>query len=193
MFCGFCFNDTATTEIYTYLHTLSLHDALPISKVRTSPSASGEPARSNARSMTSVSVESNDPLRCPRPSNDRDNRASVGGGGGGSGPSSIASAMSAQRRRAETVSVMSASHRPGTSWASSPRNRSTWRVFTFATTTRIWPDESRPCSQAWDVRGSDRASRDVLRSWEASPWDMRSEEHTSELQSLMRNAYAVIC
>src|SRR3546814_20836362 len=28
--CLFCFNDTATTEIYTYLHTLSLHDALPI-------------------------------------------------------------------------------------------------------------------------------------------------------------------
>src|SRR3546814_7891820 len=28
--CFFCFNDTATTQIYTYLHTLSLHDALPI-------------------------------------------------------------------------------------------------------------------------------------------------------------------
>src|SRR3546814_6792346 len=27
----FFFNDTATTESYTYLHTLSLHDALPIS------------------------------------------------------------------------------------------------------------------------------------------------------------------
>src|SRR3546814_12462025 len=27
------FNDTATTEIYTYGHTLSLHDALPICKV----------------------------------------------------------------------------------------------------------------------------------------------------------------
>src|SRR3546814_4297976 len=27
----FFFNDPATTEIYTYLHTLSLHDALPIS------------------------------------------------------------------------------------------------------------------------------------------------------------------
>src|SRR3546814_2006437 len=27
----FLFNDTATTEIYTYLHTVSLHDALPIS------------------------------------------------------------------------------------------------------------------------------------------------------------------
>src|SRR3546814_11322315 len=26
----FFFNDTAPTEIYTYFHTLSLHDALPI-------------------------------------------------------------------------------------------------------------------------------------------------------------------
>src|SRR3546814_13563357 len=31
LFFVFFFNDTATTEIYTYLHTLSLHDALPIS------------------------------------------------------------------------------------------------------------------------------------------------------------------
>src|SRR3546814_19370197 len=31
LFCCFFFNDTATTEIYTYGHTLSLHDALPIS------------------------------------------------------------------------------------------------------------------------------------------------------------------
>src|SRR5881227_4454740 len=32
MFCCvfFFFNDTATTEIYTTVHTLSLHDALPI-------------------------------------------------------------------------------------------------------------------------------------------------------------------
>src|SRR3546814_14855999 len=29
----FFFNDTATTEIYTYGHTLSLHDALPIYRV----------------------------------------------------------------------------------------------------------------------------------------------------------------
>src|SRR3546814_15299126 len=28
----FCFNHTATTKIYTYGHTLSLHDALPISR-----------------------------------------------------------------------------------------------------------------------------------------------------------------
>src|SRR6056300_42021 len=30
IFCFFFFNDTATTEIYTNLNTLSLHDALPI-------------------------------------------------------------------------------------------------------------------------------------------------------------------
>src|SRR3546814_14543734 len=30
----FFFNDTATTEIYTYRHTLSLHDALPICLLR---------------------------------------------------------------------------------------------------------------------------------------------------------------
>src|SRR3546814_2887335 len=31
LFFFFFFNDTATTEIYTYGHTLSRHDALPIS------------------------------------------------------------------------------------------------------------------------------------------------------------------
>src|SRR3546814_2309527 len=31
---SFFVDDTATTEIYTYLHTLSLHDALPISAHR---------------------------------------------------------------------------------------------------------------------------------------------------------------
>src|SRR3546814_7950136 len=31
-FCFFFFNDTATTESYTYCHTLTLHDALPIAR-----------------------------------------------------------------------------------------------------------------------------------------------------------------
>src|SRR3546814_420202 len=35
-FLFFFFHDTATTEIYTYGHTLSLHDALPISFAYTS-------------------------------------------------------------------------------------------------------------------------------------------------------------
>src|SRR3546814_19150614 len=30
LFAMFVFNDTAPTEIYTYVHTLALHDALPI-------------------------------------------------------------------------------------------------------------------------------------------------------------------
>src|SRR3546814_14226336 len=34
-FVCFFFNDTATTEIYTYGHTLSRHDALPISLTTT--------------------------------------------------------------------------------------------------------------------------------------------------------------
>src|SRR3546814_17290509 len=33
--CFFFFNDTATTESYTYGHTLALHDALPISAAET--------------------------------------------------------------------------------------------------------------------------------------------------------------
>src|SRR3546814_20187224 len=46
----FFFNDTATTEIYTYGHTLSLHDALPISigmaeKLPARGSSGGAPGR----------------------------------------------------------------------------------------------------------------------------------------------------
>src|SRR5213075_3535690 len=37
----FFFNDTATTEIYTTRHTLSLHDALPISTIPCGGSARG--------------------------------------------------------------------------------------------------------------------------------------------------------
>src|SRR3546814_18010444 len=50
LFCYLFFNDTATTEIYTYGHTLSLHDALPISS----------PCRSERRSNLV-------PLRIGRP------------------------------------------------------------------------------------------------------------------------------
>src|SRR6058998_4354849 len=47
----FFFNDTATTEIYTVMNTLSLHDALPISaRAPTAPTAAprcraGSPSR----------------------------------------------------------------------------------------------------------------------------------------------------
>src|SRR3546814_7173466 len=38
----FFFNDTASPEIYTYGHTLSLHDALPISVARSQAAACGQ-------------------------------------------------------------------------------------------------------------------------------------------------------
>src|SRR3546814_3776237 len=93
LFFCFFFNDTASTDIYTYCHTLSLHDALPISTGAASP----DPA--SPVSMSSFSA----------------------------------------------------------SYASSPLARTTiWRL--------------SPNSE-----------------------DERSEEHTSELQSLMRISYAVFC
>src|SRR3546814_18966008 len=54
------FNDTATTEIYTYGHTLSLHDALPISsrtdraRRRAGRSTRRRPARRAAAARSSA-------------------------------------------------------------------------------------------------------------------------------------------
>src|SRR3546814_15918842 len=41
----FFFNHTATTEIYTYCHTLSLHDALPIFMTESAMPPPAEPKR----------------------------------------------------------------------------------------------------------------------------------------------------
>src|SRR3546814_2873237 len=60
----YCFTDTANTEIYTYLHTLSLHDALPI----WFRSAAFRRARSRATSLgsknRSASISTNRSSRC---------------------------------------------------------------------------------------------------------------------------------
>src|SRR3546814_7587837 len=50
-------------------------------------------------------------------------------------------------------------------------------------------DEAQPCEQCDDV---DR-ERDIERIAPAPIVEVRSEEHTSELQSLMRISYAVFC
>src|SRR3546814_13317369 len=103
-FCSvFFFNDTATTEIYTYLHTLSLHDALPIS--------------------------------------------SIGSGATSPTPSSISSGNHVA---------------------------------------------SGACMANRTRRRSARAGRGSTPSWRCCG-PRRSEEHTSELQSLMRISYAVFC
>src|SRR2546422_2763838 len=51
-FVFFFFNDTATTEIYT----LSLHDALPISCMRSSISKRGKPRFSGPKAMSSMTL-----------------------------------------------------------------------------------------------------------------------------------------
>src|SRR3546814_2751004 len=45
----FFLNETATTEIYTYFHTLSLHDALPISQPAPVPPRRTAGARQRVR------------------------------------------------------------------------------------------------------------------------------------------------
>src|SRR3546814_10384568 len=89
------FNDTATTEIYTYCHTLSLHDALPI---------------------VLIAVEIDDQARHPRDD----------------------------------------------------------------------PRRTKPLGERADQRIDTYVDRDMA-------IKCRSEEHTSELQSLMRISYAVFC
>src|SRR3546814_6983336 len=103
----FFFNDTATTEIYTYLHTLSLPDALPISIVAAAATAAV------LRPITSSPAEH------------------------------------------------TASTAPGS-------------------------DDTGPDGSAVGA-GPDETAVDGLEA------DSRSEEHTSELQSLMRTSYAVFC
>src|SRR3546814_15251294 len=127
-FCVFFFfNDPATTEIYTYRHPLSLHDALPFA-----------PDHSRRRRSR----------RCWRALWQTDPWARHGS---------------------------STSH-PGEAptFGSSPRPRPSCTVTRrFGSSTVSSSRPMRPPSSRWS-RG-------------------RSEEHTSELQSLMRISYAVFC
>src|SRR3546814_4207725 len=109
----FFFNDTATTEIYTYVHTLSLHDALPIY---------GMPRASLAKPQR---------LKSAQPSK--------------------------QRRNAR------------------PPKRQRWQRKLARQPNLPQPALPRPKPNA------------------RLPATRRSEEHTSELQSLMRISYAVFC
>src|SRR3546814_12572949 len=74
IFCWFFFfNDPATTEIYTYGHTLSLHDALPIYRVRrgAGPSVAGRPLQ---RRLCAVAARDR---RCRGPGRRRDRRCAA--------------------------------------------------------------------------------------------------------------------
>src|SRR3546814_5513267 len=56
---------------------------------------------------------------------------------------------------------------------------------------RRHPDRHGDHHQVFGQR--DEAERDIARSAHARAFQLRSEEHTSELQSLMRISYAVFC
>src|SRR3546814_11348173 len=126
MFClFFFFKYTATPDIYTYGHTLSLHDALPIcSPSSPPPEQSSEARHPPHRQSRQLQLQ---PRRIARTARLR-------------GPGA------AQHRR---------------------RRRG-----------------AGPCP------GEERADRALAR---PRPTRGRSEEHTSELQSLMRISYAVFC
>src|SRR3546814_7345495 len=119
MFFFFFFNDTATTEIYTYLHPLSPHDALPISSTSPRSAAPRDPT----------------PRPTPAPSQS----------------SATGSRGCPKARRAAISQGASAS------------------------TSRAGGVKPAPATDLSRSRCT------------------RSEEHTSELQSLMRISYAVFC
>src|SRR3546814_14620665 len=58
----FFFQDTATTEIYTYCHTLSLHDALPILRPSSARGARATPALIAAGVMSPLTPEGAAPI-----------------------------------------------------------------------------------------------------------------------------------
>src|SRR3546814_1264551 len=89
-----------------------------------------------------------------------------------------------------------------------PRSTRTYTLFPYTTLFRSGKPPPRPCAALWpfrrhrgflrEARGcagnrpADRQGRSKDGGHERL-WSRRSEEHTSELQSLMRNSYAVFC
>src|SRR3546814_6791532 len=54
-------------------------------------------------------------------------------------------------------------------------------------------DQVHDCLPVFGSRGRDGATQPTGRQLVLAGWQRRSEEHTSELQSLMRISYAVFC
>src|SRR3546814_10615694 len=135
MLFGFCFNATATTEIYTYGHTLPRHDALPIFTVaRTANEIIDITDKGALRVVARGLVK-----------NAKDN---------------------VRIERGSVVYVH--------------KNGDHWEVI------------NPPSVQAAFVslRPQDGAIQSLVGGFD---FEDRSEEHTSELQSLMRISYAVFC
>src|SRR3546814_3766182 len=148
----FLFNYTATTEIYTYGHTLSLHDALPICRVQ--PSSEGRGVRRPSRGVRGH----------------RRRRAALG-------------YAWAQGRRSAPLH---------------PQRQALYAVARFDDDPRRARRRGarRPGQRTLAARDEQAAARPERRRGKLARrprtrFPRRSEEHTSELQSLMRNSYVV--
>src|SRR3546814_3500396 len=76
-----------------------------------------------------------------------------------------------------------------------PRSTRTDTLFPYTTLFRsMTPSQlAAQCHQEWFLLAKHCNALQQNRHWKNTKWRLRSEEHTSELQSLMRISYAVFC
>src|SRR3546814_8691226 len=151
MYIFFFFNDTATTEIYTYGHTLSLHDALPI-YWRYELEANQTLGKWGSTKLRVVYVDAEDFV-------------DVVPVDGGESVGNIPGAWAAAVLWSATVNLDPAGLKG----------------------VKIEASVDLETSRLRDPFTGER------RRWSGFQDRSRSEEHTSELQSLMRISYAVFC
>src|SRR3546814_8740700 len=150
----FFVNDTETTEIYTYGHTLSLHDSLPIYVLFVSRILRDRPPPAISRVMAAA---------------DFSRIAYAGMSFGGS------TAVSACDADPDCVAAVDLD---GENFDGDQFDRELRAPLLLMLTDQPFSDVQR---RDPEFNPTDYA------------WEKRSEEHTSELQSLMRISYAVFC
>src|SRR3546814_5024283 len=227
LFSFFFFHDTATPEVYPYCHTLSLHDALPISRTSrkaSSPSAawaralgSIRPCCRTDRTATGVrTASSQGPSKNDRPG--QNPAFSVGAAGvacAGSADAFLLHRPSRRQRRelrdrhpSGTClgDLRTGSLRAGLDAARTRRDaaicgRHPADAQHRTEACRRGASSVRPGGDGATGCGLRRSRRDGRRGRlggrmarrRTGVGRTRSEEHTSELQSLRRNSYAVFC
>src|SRR6058998_307408 len=182
----FFFNDTATTEIYTVMNTLSLHDALPISpppKANRTGAASARPRSGRARSEEHTSelqslITISYAVFCLKK---KRTRSSIW----------MARSTPAQKPRGAASSRVKVSLGIDLSvsfWCFFFNDTPTTEIYTVMNTLSL--HDALPI---WRAPGQSLSSSCSRSNPQPLPAPARSEEHTSELQSLITISYAVFC